>query len=113
MSKKIGQVRFYKEKDPRNQPRNITMTNLASGSIFSENYPILQLGIQTLPGVKFHLNYGVYPITVGATGIYDLNLDGITEITHLSFDPSSISMINNNPDSSLIIDFIYNESEVI
>lgn len=111
MSKRIEQVRFYQNKDLRNSPDgvNLNMNRLISGSVFSGKYPILQLGIQTLPGVKFYLNNAVTPIVVGHTGIYDLDLEGITEITQLNFDKDSMMMINNNRDSYLIVDFIYEE----
>ena len=108
MAKKIQQVRYYAQRDSRNQPSNLTMNFLVSGAVFE--YPIVQLGIQSLPGVKFYLNHSTSPIVLGYTGIYDLELDGITEISHLSFDAASMNLINQNPDSYLIVDFIY-ESE--
>ena len=108
MAKKIEQIRFYSQNDDkRNCPANITMNRLISGSAFNNKYPILQLGIQTLPGVKFYLNNGITPIVVGYTGIYDLDLEGITEITQLNFDKESIQMINSNQDSYLIVDLIH------
>lgn len=112
MAKRIEQIRFYQQNNNelRNQPQGLTMNRLISGSVFNEKYPIIQLGIQTLPGVKFYLNNAVTPIVVGYTGIYDLDLEGITEITQLNFDSESIKMINNNKDSYLIVDYIY-ESE--
>lgn len=109
MAKKIQQVRYYAQRDRRNQPEQLTMNYLASGVVFE--YPIVQLGIQSLPGVKFYLNHSTSPITLGYTGIYDLELDGITEINHLSFDPASLNLINSNPDSYLIVDFIYESQE--
>lgn len=111
MSKKIEQFRFYQRKgnvkDPRNYPDSISVGTLSSGSVFSGKYPITQLGIQTLPGVKFYLNKATTPIIIGNTGIYDLELDGVTYINHLCFDATSLNMINDNDDSYLIIDFIY------
>jgi predicted nucleic acid-binding Zn-ribbon protein len=53
-----------------------------------------QIGIQTMPGVKFYLNNSIEPIIVGSTGIYELNVENLTEITALSFDTTSINMIN-------------------
>ena len=111
MAKKIEQVRFYNQNDSRNQPSNLKMNRLVSGSVFNGKYPITQLGIQTFPGVKFYLNNSTYPIVVGYTGIYDLELDGMTEISHLSFAAESLQMINKNPDSYLIVDFIYEDEE--
>jgi hypothetical protein len=61
-----------------------------------------------LPGTKFYLNDNVrnYPIIVGYTGIYELNLDRIAEINSLSFDATSIQTINNIEDAYLIIDMV-------
>lgn len=111
MAKKIDQVRYYSQTDRRNQPSDLKMNRLVSGSVFSGKYPITQLGIQSLPGIKFYLNNSTSPIILGYTGIYDLELDGITEITHLSFDAESMNLINANPDSYLIVDFIYEDEE--
>ena len=87
------------------------MNKLVSGSAFSGKYPIIQLGIQSLPGVKFYLNNSASPIILGYTGIYDLELNGITEITSLSFDAESMNLINASPESYLIVDFIYESEE--
>lgn len=110
MAKKVDQVRFYQQGDNRNQPISLTLNKLVSGSVFNGKYPITQLGIQSLPGTKFYLNNSTSPIVLGYTGIYDLELDGITEITKLQFDARSMNLINENPSSYLIVDFIY-ESE--
>ena len=109
MAKRIEQVRYYSQLDDRNQPYKVTMNKLVAGSVFK--YPIVQLGIQSLPGVKFYINHSTSPIVLGYTGIYDLELNGVTEITHLSFDAASMNLINQNPDSYLIVDFIYESEE--
>lgn len=109
--RKVEQVRFYTQDDKRNQPVGIKMNRLVSGSIFSGKYPIVQLGIQTLPGVKFYLNNSTSPIIIGYTGIYDIELNGLTEINHLCFDAESMNLINANRDSYLIVDFIYEAQE--
>jgi hypothetical protein len=36
--------------------------------------PIVQLGIQSVPGTKFYLNGSNNPIIIGNTGIYELDL---------------------------------------
>ena len=71
--------------------------------------PILQLGIQALPGTKFYLNGSNNPIIIGNTGIYELDLQGLTEISSLSFEANSISLINGNANAYLIVDMIYDE----
>lgn len=113
MGKYIRQLRYYKDGDSRNQPANedegyISLNQLINPIFFSKYMPIVQLGIQTLPGTKFYLNDNTrnYPIIIGYTGIYELNLDGITEINSLCFDDVSINTINETPDAYLIIDMV-------
>ena len=102
MANKIMQFRYYGEKVSNNQPSNISASNLASGHIFSGYLPITQLGIQTLPGTKFYLNNSIYPVVVGSTGIYELDLKGVTQITEIHFDKRSLNLINDY----LIVDII-------
>ena len=106
MANKIMQFRYYGEKVSNNQPSNISASNLASGHIFSGYLPITQLGIQTLPGTKFYLNNSIYPVVIGSTGIYELDLKGITQITEIHFDKRSLNLINENNNAYLIIDII-------
>ena len=106
--KKIQQYRYYDEQDTsRNYPKGIAFRNLVSGSVFAKTLPIVQLGIQALPGTKFYLNNNNHPIIIGNTGIYELDLNGQTEITALSFDATSVKLIDNNPNGYLIVDVIY------
>lgn len=110
--RKIGQVRFYSSGNAKNQPSQLRTSQLISGSVFStigNGGRIVQLGIQTLPGVKFYINKGAHPLVVGNTGVYDLELDNNTTITSLSFDATSINLIDNNENSYLIVDYIYEE----
>lgn len=44
---------------------------------------------------------------IGTTGIYELDVEGQTEITSLSFDATSISAISANDNAYLIVDAIY------
>ena len=115
MAKSIQQFRFYNnENKTQNQPSNISQNNLVSGSIFFQNTSlgsITQLGIQALPGTKFYLNNSATPIIIGFTGIYELDLEGISEITSISFDRDSLSAINNINNAYLIVDAIYNIEE--
>ena len=113
MSKYIRQLRYYGDRDERNYPQSedegyISMNQLINPNFFAQYMPIVQIGIQTLPGTKFYLNDNVrkYPIIIGYTGIYELDLDGIAEINSLAFDASSIQTINNTDDAYLIIDMI-------
>lgn len=111
MARYVQQIRYYgdnKNNNDKNQPLNLTGNRLRSGSAFKEYTPIKQLGIQTLPGVKFYLNNSIEPIIVGSTGIFELNVENMTEITALSFDGTSIQMINETPSTSyIIVDILY------
>ena len=109
MAKQIKQFRFYNQKSSKNYPSNITMANLASGAIFSSYVPIIQLGIQTLPGTRFYLNNANDPIIIGNTGIYELDLQGLSEITSLTFEQRSIQAISDNNNAYLIVDIIYED----
>lgn len=113
MAKKVAQVRYYGPKDIKNYPKdNNTKNRYVSGNIFNQYYPIKQLGIQTLPGTKFYLNNNKdYPIIVGYTGIYELELNDNIEIYNLAFEAQSMKLIGDNPSSYLIIDIIYDEQE--
>lgn len=82
-----------------------------TGEIFSNYTPIVQLGIQTLPGVKFYVNGNVYPITIGVTGIYEIDSSCDIMITSLRFDGESLKMIEDSPITKLIVDIIYEEEE--
>ena len=110
MAKKVAQVRYYAETSENNYSvlgEKPNYRNLLSGSIFSQYAPIVQLGIQTLPGTKFYLNGSNNPIIVGNTGIYELNVQGMTEISSLQFDSTSLSLINSNNNAYLIVDMLY------
>ena len=111
MAKKIMQFRYYSDSNTsKNQPSSAGMAYYVKGSVFNNYYPIVQLGIQALPGTKFYLNNSLTPITIGSTGIYELDLDGLSAITNLRFDYASMNAINENSNAYLIVDTI-SESE--
>ena len=113
MARKVQQIRYYgdhKSDSDKNQPANLTGNRLRSGSVFNQYTPMKQIGIQTMPGVKFYLNNSIEPIIIGSTGIYELNVENLTEITALSFDTTSINMINETPSTSyIIVDILYED----
>lgn len=112
MAKYIKQFRYYNENDKtRNQPYAISFRNLVSGSIFNDSLPIVQLGIQALPGTKFYLNNSKEPVIIGNTGIYELDLYGSALITALSFENKSVQAISANDNAYLIVDIIYEKPE--
>ena len=51
------------------------------------------------------------PIIVGATGIYELDLEGISEINSLFFDKKSIQTIEEVGNAYLIVDALYEVQE--
>lgn len=118
MAKNIMQFRYYGDNSPegKNQPSDISSTTLQSGAVFEPYLPIVQLGIQSLPGTQFYVNgdESIPPIVIGSTGIYELDLDGLSEITKLSFSKDSLKRINESEAAYLIVDIIYtsNSQEV-
>lgn len=106
----ITQTTLYKHIS-NNYTEAINKSVLADGSIFINYTPIVQLGVQTLPGTKFYLNANTDPIIVGASGIYELDLSNTsTVISSIMFDLGSLELISNNPDGYLIIDIVYEEA---
>ena len=125
MAKRIKQYRYYNEANDgvtKNQPSKVqdesgemqdtSYKHYVSGLVFGSYFPVLQLGIQALPGTKFYLNNAVDPIVIGLTGIWEVDLDGQTEITAIQIDNQSIQNIANNPNAYQIIDVIYDDGEV-
>jgi len=43
-----------------------------------------------MPGTKFYVNNHTTPVVVGATGIYELDVDGLSNITDIQFDDKSL-----------------------
>lgn len=111
MAKKVAQFRFYKNGDTRNYPTGVRLKDFTTGQVFSNYYPIKQLGIQALPGTEFYLNKGISPIVIGNTGIYELELNSVSDITNLNFKPASMNVIDGNPHTSLIVDIIYEKED--
>lgn len=121
MANKIKQYRYYNDSadaTTRNQPLYlsdgttlVTYTHFVSGDVFGTCYPVLQLGIQALPGTKFYLNEATDPIIIGTTGIYELDLNGRTEISKIQFEARSMKLIKENKNAYLIVDIIYDDGE--
>ena len=111
MAKQVKQFRFYNTKNTanKNYPANLTLNQLVTGGAFSNYKRIVQLGIQSLPGTKFFLNSANNPVIIGNTGIYELDLQGLSEITSLTFEQKSIQAISDNNNAYLIVDIIYED----
>ena len=114
MAKAVHQFRFYKNSDAeeRNEPAGDAFnavggaSGFATGDVFKDYYPFYQLGIQTLPGTMIYLNGSEDPIIIGSTGIYELELEGISQIEDLHFEGKSLELIEKNPNAYLIIDVV-------
>lgn len=105
--KQIKQFRYYGSTDDRNYPKLYNYYGtLIRGNLFSMHGGITHLGIQGAPGTKFYLNNGPHPITIGFTGIYELNLEGLGHIYSIRFDKDSIEQYNQN-NACLLIDIVY------
>ena len=85
-----------------------TKEDFITGTKFNE-FSIVQLGIQGLPGMKFRLNGSVNYIVIGSSGIYDLDIKNGAKITTLQFEEASLDRIDEN--HILIIDIIYETDE--
>lgn len=116
MAKVVKQFRFYtmnvdSTMHTKNYPRDATVQDYSSGSVFDKTgcFPIVQLGVQALPGTRMYLNGATESIIIGSTGIYELDLDGIAEIVQLQFDYDSMMTINNNDTAGLIVDIIWDD----
>ena len=90
---------------------DVSYAHYVSGAVFGECFPVLQFGIQSLPGTKFYLNNSVDPVEVGITGIYELDLSTGATITALRFDKTSLETIINNTTAFLIVDTVYETEE--
>jgi hypothetical protein len=62
--------------------------------------------------MKIYINNHINPVVVGQTGIYELNVDGISFIQDLRFDGTTLEIINHNKNNAyLIVDYIYEKEE--
>lgn len=104
--KKITQFRYYGFQNTNNYPRTLSYSDLITGNIFRSLGLVLQIGIQAMPGTQFYLNKSNYPITIGSTGIYELNLEGISSLFSIKFTKDSLDNIDSSGDG-LIIDVLY------
>lgn len=110
MAKQIIQFRYYGEGDNNNFPIGLSKAALQTGAAFRGQMPAIQLGIQTLPGTRFYLNgNATRPILIGNTGIYELNLNNLSQITSLSFDSDSLDLIDGQENGKILIDMIYED----
>lgn len=110
--KKITQFVYYGKnvRDHLKKKCNPADLNRWKYNVLEGYGPVSHLGIQGSPGVTFYLNHSSDPITLGATGIYELNLEGIGHITSLKFDMDVLNKMYDSEESLLkrvIVDIIY------
>jgi len=106
--KQIYQFRYYGDKSNNNYPKNLPEDDLVLNNIFKDKHSITQLGIQGRPGTTFYLNGSIYPIILGETGIYEIDLtDTGGFITSIRFSNESLSFYTNTSGNRLLIDIIY------
>lgn len=87
--------------------------NKANDNALANDWHILQLGIQTFPGAIFYLN-GVSlnnAIRVGSTGIFEISVTNQMRISKLQFDERSLSTLDSNPTTALIVDMLIEREE--
>lgn len=111
--KYVDQIRYYGDTQrSRNSSPNVNQMTLSSGSIFHGKGRIIQIGVQTLPGMEIYINKNPNPVIVGQTGIYELNLEGISSIYELKFGITQLRTINNPTNNAyLIVDYIYEQGD--
>lgn len=112
MVKRIKQFRYYSNNQMGNNNPDDKQF-FVDGRKLSEYMPIVHIGVQTLPGTKIFLNSNwAAPIIVGATGIYELDLDGTTGlINELRIDAASMDIIDRTKTGYIIIDIVYETEE--
>lgn len=112
MAKYVNQIRYYGNGNSKNSSSEVNLRSLQYGTVFHNHLPIIQLGVQTLPGMKIYINNHTNPVVVGQTGIYELNVDGISHIMDLKFDGTTLNIINSEQSNAyLIVDYIYEKEE--
>lgn len=87
--------------------------NTANENALTNDWHILQLGIQTFPGAIFYLN-GVSlnnAVRVGSTGIFEISITNQMRISKLQFDKGSLEALDSNPTTALIVDMLIEREE--
>lgn len=102
----IRQYRYYGDGNKANYPEGLTKKQLTEDNIFSGLGAISQLGIQGRPGTVIYLNGQTFPIVLGETGIYEIDLQNYGQIYSIQFGNEELSNYAPNKDR-LLIDFIY------
>ena len=107
--KYIKQFRYQKN---NSEMTNVNLSDLIYQNIFAGYGNITQMGIQAPRGTTFYLNNASnYPIVIGDTGIYEIDLQDHGHIFKITFDRGSIeSLVADGSTGRLLIDIIYEGS---
>ena len=113
MAKKVVQIRYYGPKNKKNFPNQDNLnTGLLNGTVFVDYLPICQLGVQGMPGTEFYLNGATSGVIVGNTGIYELNVENLVEISGMKISKQTLDNIDNaNGNQYIIIDLLYEDGK--
>lgn len=103
--KEVRQFRYYGDNSQKNYPLNLSKELLCNENIFEAYGNVIQIGIQGIPGTIFYLNNGEHPLMIGSTGIYELNLEGLTSLTAIQFNEQTLNEYSDGT-NGLIIDII-------
>ena len=109
--KLIRQFRYYGDGDARNYPVTLNKNDLVYNNIFAGYVSITQLGIQARPNTTVFLNGQDFPIVIGETGIYEIDLQNYGQIYSIRFTSESLNEYSIGKDR-LLIDIIYEGSGV-
>ena len=120
--KHIAQFRYYAEQDKGGLNYHPALGNkisseeyldlLIKGKLFEGQFGdikysflgITKLGIQCRTNTKFYLNNSNYPIVIGNTGIYELDLENHGEINNIRFDKTVLESLAGD---RLLVDIVY------
>lgn len=110
--KQIKQFVYYGLNNSNNTPQGSEFDNPWIYNLFSKYRQISHLGIQGAPGVQFCLNGSKDEdaITIGNTGVYEIDLGGVGYISSLRFLESKLNEFypeKSSEERRLIVDFIY------
>lgn len=106
----VKQFRYYGKNNSNNYPSNMTYEALTRQNVFEGYDGIVQMGIQAPRGTIMYLNRDQkYPIVIGETGIYEINLSNSGgKITAIRFASASLEALDLQGSSGrLLIDIIY------
>ena len=105
----IRQFRYYGKNHKDNFPSNMTYSNLTRSNIFSGYGTITRMGIQAPRGTVMYLNNEQrYPITIGETGIYEIDLEDYGQIYGIRFEGTSLDALDRQGSTGrLFIDIVY------